>query len=133
MYNYINKNPYEIIVDDFIAEYILVIKGWNIFIEAESFDNKGGWVLDNQSMKQMGSSYLLAHGLGIPVKMLQQSSKLRIRENTEFGSEHEIGLRNGIRQPLPDVSKYYWMEKHWKKHLEQKQLSGIGRMVGLSH
>lgn len=83
------------------------LKADNIFIEAESFDNKGGWVLDNQSMKQMGSSYLLAHGLGIPVKMLQQSSKLRIRENTEFGSEHEIGLRNGIRQPLPDVSKYY--------------------------
>ena len=27
LYNYINKNPYEIIVDDFIAEYILVIKG----------------------------------------------------------------------------------------------------------
>ena len=77
------------------------LKADNIFIEAESFDNKGGWVLDNQSMKQMGSSYLLAHGL------LQQSSKLRIRENTEFGSEHEIGLRNGIRQPLPDVSKYY--------------------------
>lgn len=75
------------------------LKADNIFIEAESFDNKGGWVLDNQSMKQMGSSYLLAHGLGIPVKMLQQSSKLRIRENTEFGSEREIGLRNGIRQP----------------------------------
>ena len=27
IYDYINKNPYEIIVDDFIAEYILVIKG----------------------------------------------------------------------------------------------------------
>ena len=39
------------------------LKADNIFIEAESFDNKGGWVLDNQSMKQMGSSYLLAHGL----------------------------------------------------------------------
>ena len=38
-----------------------------IFIEAESFDNKGGWVIDQQSMDQMGSPYLLAHGLGIPV------------------------------------------------------------------
>lgn len=40
----------------------------DILIEAESFDEKGGWVLDNQSMMQMGSPYLLAHGLGIPVQ-----------------------------------------------------------------
>ena len=39
------------------------MKADNIFIEAESFDKKGGWVLDNQSMGQMGSPYLLAHGL----------------------------------------------------------------------
>lgn len=39
-----------------------------IFIEAESFESKGGWVLDNQSMSVMGSPYLLAHGLGIPVQ-----------------------------------------------------------------
>lgn len=40
----------------------------SIFIEAESFENKGGWVIDQQSMDQMGSSYLLAHGLGVPVE-----------------------------------------------------------------
>ncbi|MGD9558779.1 MAG: hypothetical protein AB7V25_17260 [Mangrovibacterium sp.] len=39
-----------------------------IFIEAESFSNKGAWVIDQQSMDQMGSPYLLAHGLGIPVE-----------------------------------------------------------------
>lgn len=39
-----------------------------ILIEAESFDNKGGWVVDQQSMDQMGSPYLLAHGLGTPVE-----------------------------------------------------------------
>lgn len=39
----------------------------DILIEAESFDEKGGWVIDNQSMTQMGSPYLLAHGMGIPV------------------------------------------------------------------
>lgn len=44
------------------------LKADNIFVEAESFENKGGWVLDNQSMGQMGSPYLLAHGLGIPVE-----------------------------------------------------------------
>lgn len=38
-----------------------------LFIEAESFGNKGGWVVDNQSMVAMGSPYLMAHGLGVPV------------------------------------------------------------------
>lgn len=39
-----------------------------VFIEAEQFSNHGGWELDQQSMEQMGSPYLLAHGLGIPVQ-----------------------------------------------------------------
>jgi hypothetical protein len=39
-----------------------------IFIETESFENRGGWVIDQQSMDQMGSPYLMAHGLGIPVE-----------------------------------------------------------------
>ena len=38
-----------------------------ILVEAEGFDNMGGWVLDQQSMDQMGSPYLLAHGFGVPV------------------------------------------------------------------
>ena len=38
-----------------------------LFLEAEGFDNHGGWELDQQSMDQMGSPYLLAHGLGIAV------------------------------------------------------------------
>jgi len=39
-----------------------------ILIEAEGFENLGGWVIDQQFMDQMGSPYLLAHGLGQPVK-----------------------------------------------------------------
>ena len=38
-----------------------------ILIEAESFDNKGGWVIDQQFMDVMGSPFLMAHGLGSPV------------------------------------------------------------------
>lgn len=38
-----------------------------ILVEAESFSNKGGWTVDPQFIFQMGSPYLLAHGLGIPV------------------------------------------------------------------
>ncbi|MDR0413416.1 MAG: FAD-dependent oxidoreductase [Dysgonamonadaceae bacterium] len=40
----------------------------NRWIEAESFENKGGWVVDQQFMDQMGSPYLMAHGLGVPVE-----------------------------------------------------------------
>jgi len=38
-----------------------------VLVEAESFAELGGWVIDQQSMDQMGSPYLLAHGLGRPV------------------------------------------------------------------
>lgn len=38
-----------------------------ILIEAEDFDDYGGWVLDSQFETIMGSPYLLAHGLGRPV------------------------------------------------------------------
>lgn len=39
-----------------------------LLIEAEAFQDTGGWSLDAQFMDQMGSPYLLAHGLGVPVK-----------------------------------------------------------------
>lgn len=38
-----------------------------ILIEAEDFDDYGGWLLDSQFETVMGSPYLLAHGLGQPV------------------------------------------------------------------
>jgi len=38
-----------------------------IFVEAESFADLGGWSIDQQYMDQMGSPFLLAHGLGTPV------------------------------------------------------------------
>lgn len=38
------------------------------FVEAESFSYYGGWVLDSQFEEEMGSPYLLAHGMGKPVK-----------------------------------------------------------------
>ncbi|GHV64233.1 pyridine nucleotide-disulfide oxidoreductase [Bacteroidia bacterium] len=40
----------------------------DLFIEAESFAEKGGWVIDQQFMDQMGSPYLMAHGMGVPVE-----------------------------------------------------------------
>ncbi len=39
----------------------------SLLVEAESFDSHGGWVVDQQFVEQMGSPYLMAHGLGKPV------------------------------------------------------------------
>lgn len=38
-----------------------------VLVEAEAFAERGGWVVDSQFMDQMGSPFLLAHGLGRPV------------------------------------------------------------------
>lgn len=40
----------------------------DVLVETESFENKGGWMLDQQFMDNMGSPYLLAHGMGVPVE-----------------------------------------------------------------
>ncbi len=40
----------------------------SLLVEAESFAQKGGWVLDTQFINEMGSPYLMAHGLGEPVR-----------------------------------------------------------------
>jgi hypothetical protein len=39
-----------------------------VLVEAEHFSKFGGWVHDSQFMDQMGSPFLLAHGLGVPVE-----------------------------------------------------------------
>jgi hypothetical protein len=39
----------------------------SVLVEAESFDQTGGWVVDQQFIGQIGSSYLMAHGMGVPV------------------------------------------------------------------
>ena len=40
----------------------------DVLLEAECFSEKGGWKVDQQFIDRMGSSYLIAHGMGHPVK-----------------------------------------------------------------
>ncbi len=51
----------------FFEDQSLKCEAEQIFIEAESFRELGGWVVDPHSMAQMGSSYVMAHGYGQPV------------------------------------------------------------------
>ncbi|WP_297088315.1 FAD-dependent oxidoreductase [uncultured Draconibacterium sp.] len=46
----------------------LNIKAQSVLLEAESFTNQGGWVVDQQFIHSMGSPYLLAHGYGEAVE-----------------------------------------------------------------
>ncbi len=46
----------------------LAASAQSVLVEAESFANTGGWVIDQQFIPSMGSPYLLAHGMGDPVE-----------------------------------------------------------------
>ena len=45
----------------------LSLSAQSLVLDCESFPEKGGWCLDQQFMDEMGSPYLLAHGMGVPV------------------------------------------------------------------
>lgn len=52
------------------------------WIEAESFTDPGGWVLDTQFIDVMGSPYLMAHGMGKVVKDAETEVELPAGEYT---------------------------------------------------
>ena len=51
----------------FLALSLKSLPAATVLVEAEGFDHPGGWVIDQQFIEEMGSPYLLAHGLGVPV------------------------------------------------------------------
>ena len=65
---------------------MLACSGWisaqqGVLIEAESFTEKGGWLVDPQFVEQMGSPYLLAHGMGVPVANAATKVSLPVEGN----------------------------------------------------
>lgn len=44
------------------------MKRTELLIETEQFRHYGGWTLESQFVDEMGSAYLLAHGIGVPVE-----------------------------------------------------------------
>lgn len=73
-----------------------------LWVECESFSDKGGWVIDQQSMEVIGSPYLMAHGMGNPVEDASTSIQfpkkgtyrlfVRTRNWTAPWSEKSAGL-----------------------------------------
>jgi len=68
-----------------------------VLVEAESFQHKGGWVVDQQSVNVIGSSYLLAHGMGRPV----ENAKTEVAFPSEGKYQLWVRTRN-------------WMPGKWK-------------------
>jgi hypothetical protein len=58
-----------------------------ILVEAEGFSDIGGWVVDPQFMDNMGSPYLLAHGLGNPVADAQTTVPIPV------AGEYQVWVR----------------------------------------
>ena len=52
------------------------LRAERLWVETEAFTEKGGWVVDQQFMDEMGSPYLLAHGLGVPVADAETTLRL---------------------------------------------------------
>jgi len=53
-----------------------------VFLEAEAFEERGGWQIDTQFIDLMGSACLIAHGLGTPVA--DAITRFSIDEETNF-------------------------------------------------
>ncbi len=60
-----------------------------VLVEAESFSEHGGWMLDTQFIEIVGSPYLIAHGMGRPVEdavtavRISEAGKYRIWVRTK--------------------------------------------------
>ena len=53
-----------------------------LFVEAENFNVKGGWKVDQQFMDIMGSPYINAHGMGVPVE--DATTEIEIPQNNTY-------------------------------------------------
>ena len=75
-------NKYGLLIVFIFISGIIYAQTSSLFIEAESFEDKGGWVVDPQFVEQMGSPYLLAHGMGKPVK--DASTEISINNSESY-------------------------------------------------
>lgn len=70
-----------------LVAFLPTARADELLIDAESFSDLGGWVVDQQSMDQMGSPYLMAHGLG--EKVADATTTFQIQK----GGNHRVWVR----------------------------------------
>ena len=113
----------------------------NLFIEAESFAKKGGWVVDQQFMDLMGSSYLMAHGMGEPVEDAQTEVTFpekgtyyvyvrTYKERIMYMYGHITGLRLGKMEKDRENSACMSVTRSWLHLWDAKEIHGCGKQQG---
>ena len=105
-----------------------------LLVEAESFQDPGGWVLDTQFIEIMGSPYLLAHGLGEPVKDATTTVHVPgARASITSGCARRIGWRDGKRRARRASFRLLVNGKPLAGDLRRRRArSGSGRMAARS-
>lgn len=82
----------------------------HVWIEAEQFDDLGGWLVDPQFFEQMGSSYILAHGLGEPV--IPATTKVSFKKTGDF----HLWVRTKDWAPFPKGPGKFQLKINGKVH-----------------
>ena len=74
-----------------------------VLVEAERFAEYGGWSIDTQFITTMGSPYLLAHGMGLPVANARtkvtfaKAGKYRLWVRTKNWTEGDWDARGRLK------------------------------------
>ncbi len=72
-----------------------------IWIEAESFRDLGGWVVDSGSMETLHSAYVMAHGMGTPVPDAKTEFSVPADGRyTVWARTRDYTAAWGVREPL---------------------------------
>lgn len=83
-----------------------ILQNESLYINPGSFDNYGGWVIDTQFYHTIKSEYLLAHGIGTPVRNAMTKAQL----------PHEGTYRIWVRT------------KNWVAHWTKNHAPGIFKL-----
>ena len=77
----------------------------SLIVEAESFSKRGGWVVDQQFMDLMGSPYLIAHGMGMPLPralaLRSAASRCQIHTTSEASAAQRSFISSHPIKRLP--------------------------------
>lgn len=99
----------------------------SVLLCGSAFDDIGGWTSDSQFMDVMGSSYLLAHGLGHPVK--DASTVFFVAKEGDY--HIYVRTKNWTAfwtdKPTPGVFSLSIDSNRSEEHSARVRLNGIGR------
>lgn len=90
-----------------------------VYVEAERFDSVGGWTLDAQFRQQMGSTYLLAAGIGVPVQdaatkvTVPRAGKYRLLVRCKDWDKTSPGGFQVVINNKPSATTFGTQQKDW--------------------